>query len=63
MLVTFGGTLALPVEQAVAIGVALAVLLHLWNASLDVRVTEIAPTGPCISPATAGPAPARRRSA
>jgi len=44
MLVTFGATLALPVEQAVAIGVALSVLLHLWNASLDVQVTEMAPT-------------------
>jgi len=44
MVVTLAMTLALPVEQAVAIGVVLSIALHLWRASLDVQVLELKPT-------------------
>ena len=44
MVATFAMTLALPVEQAVAVGVVLSIALHLWRASLDVQVLELAPT-------------------
>ena len=44
MVVPFVATLALPVEQSVALGVVLSVVVHLYSSSLDVLVLEMVPT-------------------
>jgi sulfate permease, SulP family len=44
MLATFVATLWLPIQNAVLLGVALSVLLYLYQSSLDVQVKQILPT-------------------
>lgn len=44
MLATFIATLMLPIQQAVLLGVALSVLLQIYQSSLDVQVRQILPT-------------------
>jgi SulP family sulfate permease len=41
MLITFAGTLVIPVQYAVLIGAALSVVQHVYSSSLDVRVVTL----------------------
>jgi SulP family sulfate permease len=41
MLVTFVAVLLMPVQYAVVLGVAISIVMYVYNASLDVRVVEL----------------------
>jgi sulfate permease, SulP family len=56
MLATFVGTLALPVIQAVFLGVVLSLLLHVFRSSAAVEVVELVPAGATVEERPAPPA-------
>ncbi|HET9768329.1 MAG TPA: SulP family inorganic anion transporter [Thermoanaerobaculia bacterium] len=56
MVATFVGTLALPVIQAVFLGVVLSVLLHVFRSSAGVQVVELVPVGGGVEERPAPPA-------